>query len=355
MSFQNARIVSVNADPTKYHLPLAGVERGDPRLIVSSSMLREFGHCPSRWKAGFVSADTDAKDYGSLLDCRALTPEQFPARYVIQPATYRVPELTCPQCGSVTTAAKCQKCRCDREMIMVEKEWTNQASACKSWNEEQKAIGKSIVSANELEECDKAIARMMEDEVIKAFHECSDKQVWLAAEWKDERTGLVIPVKVLIDYRPRLGSEFELCLGDLKSARNAAQAAWKKDAFRRGYHIQGALYKTIYELATGEDRNTWCFILQENYPPYQTGKRILSQEFLQFGKQRVESLLARYCQCLKTGFWPGFDDSPLSVQGWGILEMEPYMQFDAMSEAMEDNQAELLGDTMPEMADDLVP
>jgi exodeoxyribonuclease VIII len=351
MSFQNARIVAINADPGQYHAPTPHVERGDARLIVSSSMLREFGHCPARWKAGYVSPDSKAKDYGSLLDCRALTPSQFEKRYMVQPLTYKATILQCPKCGSETTSAKCMKCKCERELVTIDKEWTNQAQACKDWNDAQKEAGKQVVSPKQVEDCDMALVRMMEDEAIKAYHECSDKQVWLAAEWNDERTGLVIPVKCLLDYVPRLGTEFAGTLGDLKSARTAAVQPWSRDCFKRGYHIQGSLYRDIYVAATGEDRNTWCFIIQENYPPYQTGKRILSQDFMALGRQQYESLLSRYCQCLKTGHFPGYDDNQNSIQGWGVIEMESYMQFDALSQSMEENQSILLGDAMPEDCD----
>ena len=353
MSFKNAKIVSVGGNPAEYHKQT--VERGDPAYIVSSSMLREFGHCPSRWIAGYQGPDTDAKDYGSLLDCRALTPEQFEKRYSITPEKYKSQGMECPQCHSVTDSKKCSACKCERMPVIIEKDWSNASTTCKEWNEAQKAAGKEIASAKDVLECDLAVKRMMEDEVIKAYHECSDKQVWLSAEWHDERTKLVVPVRALIDYRPKVDSEFGKTLGDLKSCRTAAVQPWSKDCYNRGYHIQASLYTDVYVAATGEDRNTWCFILQENYAPFQTGKRILSQDFMALGRQKYESLLRRYCVALELGVWAGYDENALAVQGWSVVEMAPYMEFNALSEAMEDNQAELLGDTMPEDSSDVIP
>lgn len=349
MSFKNAQIVAIAADPVKYHEQK--FERGDPNLIVSSSMLREFGHCPSRWRAGYVSPDSDAKDYGSLLDCRALTPEQFEKRYSIQPEKYKSPGMECPQCHSVTDSKKCSACKCERMPVIVEKDWSNASLTCKEWNEREKAAGREIASQKEVTDCDLAIKRMMEDETIKNFHESSDKQVWLSAEWHDEPTKLAVPVKCLIDYVPKIDSEFADNLGDLKSCRTGAVLPWQRDCFKRGYYLQGGMYRAIYQEATKESRTTFCFIIQENYPPYQTGLRMLSQEFAAEGQRSCERLLSRYCKCLKTDKWANYDVGPNTSQGWTVVEMEPHMQFESLSQQMEDNQAELLGESMPEECD----
>jgi hypothetical protein len=298
MSFQNARVFAVSADPTEYHRH--EIPRGQPGYVMSSSALREFGRCPDRWVSEFNPPESDSKDYGSLFDCLALTPEQFSKRYVLQPATY--------------TNEK-------REV----KDWSGNANVCKEWKARQKELGIEVVSQKDLDECQNAIKRMMSKEVIKSFFEASDRQVWVKGEWNDPATGLVIPVQCLIDFVPRVGTEFEKCLGDLKTTRNAAVLAWQRDCYTMGYHVQAAFYQDLYIAATVEDRNTWCFVLSENIPPFQPGKRILTQDFYALGKADYVRLLENYCACLKHGHWPDYDDTDEAVQSWSLVAPEPWM------------------------------
>lgn len=44
-----------------------------------------------------------------------------------------------------------------------------------------------------------AESAMFEDERIATWTQESDKQVWVSGEWHDDASGLVIPVKCLID------------------------------------------------------------------------------------------------------------------------------------------------------------
>ncbi len=316
MSFQNCKVHSGVTDPKKYHT--AEFQRGDKRLPMSPSSLKAFGQCPARWMAGYESPDSDAKDFGNLLDTLALTPELFESRYAVHAATY---------------FAEGKK----KGESETEKPWNWNATLCKEWREEQG--DKEIVSPKELAETKIAANALLKDEVIKSFCDASDKQVMVSGAWKDEATGLVIPVRCLMDFVPRNDTEFYKSLGDLKSTRSAALQPFSRFCFQMGYHVQAAFDLDLYVAATGEDRCNWGFILLENYPPYQTGKRILSQEFIQIGRQTYQHLLARYARCLKTGQWPDYDENnKYAAQGWSIISPEPWQEFDALSEALETAQ-----------------
>lgn len=86
MSFQNAAVAKGPTCPSEYHNQ--EFRPGDKRLAMSPSSLKSFGQCPSRWVAGYHSPDSYSKDFGSLLDCLALTPELFDSRYSIHPTSY---------------------------------------------------------------------------------------------------------------------------------------------------------------------------------------------------------------------------------------------------------------------------
>lgn len=295
MSFTYAKIVCKDANPADYHRQ--DCKRGDAGFVIGSSALRDFASCPARWLAGYEAPESEAKRYGSLLDCLALTPGQFDKRYAVQPSHYTR----------------------DGE----KKEWRNdlRIKDVKEWAEAN--VGKILVKADSIEEATGAIQAMRNDETIANWFDVSDRQVWIGGLWED-KDGVRIPVRALIDFVPRLDSEFAKCLGDLKTTRNAALLVWSRFCYQMGYHVQAAFHTDLYVAATGEDRNTWCFVLSENYAPWQPAKRMLSQDFLTLGREEYTRHLENYCACLKANKWPGYDDHDESVQGWSIVNPEPW-------------------------------
>jgi hypothetical protein len=323
---KNCKIIGADVNPVGYHQSLHA--RGTLEHPMSSSSLRNFGHCPLRYFRGYNPPESKAKDFGSVLDCLLLTPKQFPARYAVQPGSYESKGMECPECGSVTDSKTCSKCKCSRREVTVTKDWSNQSTTCAAWTKEQIDAGREVVTEDTVLECTAAIARLQEDEILTDFIELSDKQVLIKGEWHDEKTGLIIPVQCLIDLAPRKDTEFAACLGDFKSTRTAALMAFQRDAFKYGYHVQAAFDFALWNAATAQERNTWCFVLQESYEPWQTGRRMLSQDFLTLGVAEYTRLLGNYCACLKSGKWPSYEDTDEgSVQGWSLLEPN---EFDSM-------------------------
>lgn len=295
---KNAKIAGTSVNPEDYHVKTT--ERGNLRFPVSSSTLREFATCPARWIGGYEPPDSESKAWGSLLDAMLLTPRQFKQRYAVKPATYKNEK------GE-------------------EKPWNGNSNVCKQWLSDH--ADKVVVSGEDEHNAERAIIAMRTDSIIADFLDASDVQVMVTAEWHDEKTGLIVPLRCLIDLVPRNDSEFCKCLADLKTTRNAALMPWQRWCFTAGYHIQAAFNRAMYCAAMpDEDRNTFCFILQENYSPWQTGKRMLSQDFLTLGTADYTRLMENYCQCLKTNKWPSYDDTDEAIQGsWSLVSPEPWM------------------------------
>jgi hypothetical protein len=297
--FTAAKIVGVDVDPNSYHR-LQG-ERGKPEFIVSNSMLKEFAKCPRKWRVGGEpERDSDACRWGELIDARALSPGQFEKRFAVTPATY--------------TDAKTGE----------PKPWTFAANVCKQWREDH--AGQLIIKADEFNSSEDAIGRLQNDEGIAALLACSQAQVHLAAEYRDRATGLTVPVKGLLDLVPQKDAYFYgKCLGDLKTTRNASARNWVREVFQYGYAIQAALYLDLYAAATGEDRDSFLHVVSENVPPYEPAKRLLSQEFVEYGRRFYHSALALYCACLARDVWPSYDDSHDNINGWAFCGPEPWM------------------------------
>ena len=305
MSFQNAKIGTAGTNPRDYHGQVIR-HRGDKDYWASPSMLREFDTCASRWRAGYSGPDSDAKDYGNVLDCMVTTPGAFDKFYAVQPETYAAP----------ATHAKVKKGEINFGDPLP---WNANASVCQEWEELQggreiisNKIHSAAVTALTVLNCDDFISNLL---IISAF------QVQVNAEWVDKATGLSIPVRCLIDMVPDVGSvRFGNCLADLKSARSAHPAAWPKHCFELGYHVQAAMNLDMYSAATGEDRNTFLHVVSENYPPFQPARSMMSAELVELGRAKYRRCLAKYAQCLATDQWPGYEAGQQVIDGFTLCE-----------------------------------
>jgi len=293
----NAKIISIGTNPADYHRKIT--ERCTPDYSISSSDIHEFALCPAKYKSG-AEEDVESNSllFGSLLDCLLLTPGQLDSRFAVQPETY----------------------------INDKKEtktFNNNSNTCKKWIEDHS--DKTIITFGKLIEVRIAADKILEDETIASFIKQSDTQVFISATWKDEGTGLEIPIKALIDLLPREDSEYSSCLADLKSTRDASPINFNRFVFSFGYHIQAAFYLDMIN-AVKDSRDTFCFIVQENKKPFQSGKRILHVDFLDMGRNEYQAALSNYCKCLKSGFWPSYDDTDEAVQGWSTCFPESWME-----------------------------
>jgi PDDEXK-like domain of unknown function (DUF3799) len=320
MSFQNCTIEGIGINSSEYHNQEA--KRGSPDFVMSPSSLKLFLECPARWIAGYKPPESEAKAWGNLLDCLLLTPKQFDSRYTVKPETYKDAKT-----GD-------------------EKPWNGNSNICKEWLSKV-ADGVCVVTKKNVFEAQAAVSRLMRDETIASFISASDTQVQITGEWHDESTGLVIPVQCLIDCVPRLGTEWFRNLGDLKTTRNAGQRAFSRWCFTASYHVQAAMDLDLFNATIAKNeleekgRNDWLFIIQENYEPYETGRRLLSQDFVQIGRQTYQHALKMYARALKTGEWKGYDN----LEEFSIIEPEPFMEFSAMEDAMERSYESGLADS----------
>ncbi len=298
MKFRNAKVVGENIDPDAYHRQKA--KRGDMDFVISRSELLEFYYCSSRWIRGYKDDEDEEKtkslNWGSLMDTLLLDQERFEDKYAITPETY------------INDKGE-------------EKPWNWNSKSCKDWRDQQS--GKETIKPDMMENVNSAIRRIGEDKIITDVLLKSKFQVMVIGEYHDEETGLIIPCKALIDLLPPDES-----IVDFKTCKSAHQKAWKNQVYQYGYHFQAAFYMDLYNSACPDDkRDEFKFILQENYKPWETGRRLLSEEFMTIGRVNYEYALRLYCQCLATKVWPGYDDKEDSnaINGWTITEPEIWM------------------------------
>ena len=234
---------------------------------------------------------------GSLIDCLVLTPERFESTYVITPQ-YKNEK------GEL-------------------KPWNWNATVCKQFRDEHDGL--EIVKFDTFQ-----AAKEAADSLRQAFDEIGmdtvsyRTQVLVRAEYHDKNTKLVVPIKCLIDILPVDGLEKSIC--DLKTANSAHPAVWKSVVFKFKHRAQAAMYLDAYVAATGEDRCEFRHIVQESFAPWEVAMHLLSEDFLTLGRETYIAALQRYCQCLATNKWPGYESHDRQmIDGWNLIQPEPWM------------------------------
>lgn len=329
----NCKIMGVGVEPEAYHAQPPDVKRGDKEFCMSPSQINLFrSHSPSWWVNGGELPDSKSLRYGSLLDTLVLQPSFFARRYILQPSEYEHEVLKCPKCGSVTDSPTCRKCKVDRVKDIESRPWSNQSDSCKEWVETQENAGRTVVTKEEVAMAQTARDRIHADPKIKRLLQNSDFQVWIRGEWHDPETGLVIPVQCLADI---VGTESGPCAsiaGDLKSTKNAAVGPWASWARKVGYDVQGAFNLDMIKAATKRDLRSFCFVLSESSAPFEIGRRYMEEDYLAPeqsslypGRSKYKQALELYCKCLKSGKWPGYDDTDeASLSGWTLLPADDW-------------------------------
>lgn len=293
--FSNAVVVKFGALPNEY-----GTEkcpRGASGFTMRAHAICEIRRNPRRWLLGYESPESKSKEYGDVLDCLTLTPKQWPQRYAITPQTY------------TNKKGELSKWRNDLRIAEIAE-----------WHKDHEGL--TIVDADTNASVHAAIKRLREDSKIAEFIDSGRNQCWVSANYEDRATGLVIPVKCLIDIVPHPEHPiFGRCLGDLKSTRNAEPRRFARDAFQFGYHVAAAWYMDLFCAATGEDRTDFVHVVQESFPPYEPRMPIMSAQFVNLGRLVYQDTLALYCRCLANNYWPSYDPK----EGWPMTEPEPWM------------------------------
>jgi hypothetical protein len=303
--FVSAKVIGSQVRPADYHTQVG--QRGAKDYIMSRGELVEFLHCPARWRAGYSKKDTEASEWGTLMDALLLDRNNFDDIFAVQPAMY--------------------PCEPTKRDPRTEKPWNNNATFCDEWKTEREAAGKIVISKREKDEALAAVGVLLADQDIDELIATSEKQVHIVGLYEDKATRLKIPVKALLDIVPPVESVFGKALADFKTCFSAAPFVWPRAVFEHNYHTQAALYSDLYTKATGEDRTDWLHLMQESYFPWQVGKRFLSSEFVELGRLKYTGALARYAQCLATDEWPGYEGNPnkMNFNGFEICDVEAWM------------------------------
>jgi len=325
---QNAQLVGFNIPPSHYETETE--QRGSPALTVRAHILGEILRNAQRWVKGYESPESKSKKFGAVLDCALLTPAQWPKRYAVIPA------------DAPKKPTKAQ--------VNAKKPSPESVAAIEWWGDFIASNPGEIIPQDLNASVHSAMNRLREDKLIADLIECSHHSVMVTADWKDPVTGLVVPLKALIDIVPPDDHPvFGGSMWDLKSTMNASPRSFSRDAQKYNYGIQGAFYMDLWNAATGEQRHDFGHIVIENFHPYEfrTPPPLLSQRFLGHGNALYQRALSIYCKALSTGEWPSYDrrggDWPITdCDDWYLSAETLYDPIEEEPEPEPENDSELM-------------
>lgn len=332
MKFTDVEIAGENISPNEYQD--RSTPRGDPDFVMSRSELMDFADNPHKWIEGAHDEGTESTEWGDLMDVLLLIPTQFPSLYAVMPEKYPAKGMECPKCKTVTKAKSCKECGVPRVEKTFEKDWDNNATYCADWCDRQKVSGKRIIKMFTLQRAKRAVEVMEQNENAMSLIQCSKRQVMITALYHDDATGLVIPVKLMLDLVPNVSHpRWGKSLADLKTCACCNPPVLEKTIFNYHYDAQGFFYQHLYTLATKEDRPDWVIVAQENKPPYEVADPLplLSTNFLDIGKSKISFALKYYARCLKDEKFPSYSVGQRAViDGRYIAEPKDWMVMDAV-------------------------
>jgi len=123
-----------------------------------------------------------------------------------------------------------------------------------------------------------------------------------SAFWVDEETG------ELCKARPDLAhsqDDMEILI-DVKTYSSAEPWEFARQAARKGYHRQGAMYSDGWSVVTGRPVLAFIFLVVELEFPHAASAVMLDEDSQDAGWNLYRRNLHTYAECLRNDRWPGY-------------------------------------------------
>lgn len=251
---------------------------------VSYSTLKDFAPNPWRYRRGIPPRESKALSAGTLLDTLLLSPETALDRYVVSPYdAYR----------------------------------SNEA---KAWRDDVIASGKEPIKQADYDAARELVCRQSGalKDYTQAPLEGAKRHVGVFVTFP----GTQQVVACHLDIVPTLDGDYGGWLFDVKSTSTIDPEKYGKfEISRWRYHWQAALYRDVYNAATGEQRMRFGHIVIESEPPHENGIIELDESFLDRGRNGYSAALSRYIECQRENKWPSpYDNGPVLAVAPAWLE-----------------------------------
>lgn len=148
-----------------------------------------------------------------------------------------------------------------------------------------------------------------------------DGESEIAIEWEAESALGPVLCRGLMDHLIVKRAQIH----DLKTSRDANPREFAKSCIRYGYDVQHTAYTQALETLHPElaGRIEMNFIVAELEPPYAIGVYTPDGFMREHGQRRWQRALDTWAGCLKSGTWPGYENTKyISVPRWALQQEE---------------------------------
>lgn len=172
----------------------------------------------------------------------------------------------------------------------------------REWKAEQEANHKTIITADLLDEAQKAV------EVLTGKHkyaahmiEKSKRQVMLLNKMSHPSVDKKVQVKGLVDLAP----EGEPFLMDLKTTADFSAGGFEKTQAKFNYNAQAGLYLNLWNSLNPHDqRDRFQIIWQQSSAPYEVAVTEMPATDIQAGADMFSHLLGKLVRAAEKNYWP---------------------------------------------------
>lgn len=183
------------------------------------------------------------------------------------------------------------------EVVLDFKDWRTKAA--QQARDEARAEGLIPVLAHELEKPNAIAEAVLAHKVARPLFE---------SEGESEVSGFATCPETGVRLRIRIDRLTSTELVDLKTTAARAKADnFAMTVFKFGYDLQGATYREVYELITGE-RRPFKFVTVETRAPYLLSVSTLNDHYYEIGRDKSMKARMTYAACAKAGHWPGYPE-----------------------------------------------
>lgn len=234
----------IHRNPTIDTREYFALNQKNPDLITASRIKRLKNPFREKWDTEDKLSTASFIIRGDLVDCLWLVPHEYKKRFVLMPADApRKP---------------------DKRQLEAKKPSAETTAAIMWWKAfSQKAIGKTIISQEQLEEAEGLVKQLNEHPDARRIHDVSEKQIAAVSEqrWFDK----TYPTKILIDLLPEDVSEYGDAIVDLKIYSMIEDDDLSRHIENLEVHVRAAHYLDTFNSASDIEmpRRRYILIVME--------------------------------------------------------------------------------------------
>lgn len=294
-----------------------GIMRGDKDWTLSRSELMDMLECGEFFLGGGEQKESKSLGLGDLVDCMLLTPEEFDARFVVHPPTYRTTAVEkkwtkrAKYCKDWEAANPGMEPPATYPSGGEERAWNRNADVCQAWEAEQTEKGLEALHQKQVDEAQEIVDAIMEKSVdghpLKSLIALAEKQVVVTADWHEG--GAVIPVRAMLDLAI-IEIGYDAWVLDLKTAKSAAERQLGFSMRDYHYDVQSWLYPQMLACALKDGATLrganqpipFGLIVVRNTKPYLVATYVAKAATRADGEEKFRRAMSAYVAALSGGF-----------------------------------------------------